>query len=54
MQTPLGPIRCVQNIEASIFQRLPVIFLVGVAICNRHVMAHFVVLLMLKRVMPLQ
>ena len=42
MCTPLGPTRRVRNIEASVFQRLPVIFPVGVAISIRHAMARFV------------
>ena len=35
MRTPLGPTQCVRNIEVSVFWRLPVIFLVGVAISIR-------------------
>ena len=31
MQTPLGPRMSVRNMEASVFQRLPVEFPVGVA-----------------------
>ena len=30
MQTPSGPCMCVRNMEASVFQRLPVEFPVGV------------------------
>ena len=44
MRTPLGPPMCVQNMEASIFQGLPVEFLVGVATHTRafqHNMAMF-------------
>ena len=39
MQTPSGPRMCVQNMEASVFQRLPVEFLVGVA-THTHAFQH--------------
>ena len=44
MWTPLGPRMCVRNMEASVFQGLPVEFPVGVAIRTwafLHVMAMF-------------
>ena len=44
MRTSFGPTRCVQNIEASVFWRLLVIFPVGVAIRIQHVVACFVAL----------
>ena len=44
MRTPLGPRMCVRNMEASVFQGLPVEFPLGVATCAwafQHKMATF-------------